>query len=69
LKKKKKADARRIVDLEYALSAQVELHKSKVLRLENKLDEVSEELEVEKAKCEIAEAEQSRIQKNVEELR
>jgi hypothetical protein len=47
----------------------VELHKSKVLRLENKLDEVSEELEVEKAKCEIAEAEQSRIQKNVEELR
>jgi hypothetical protein len=41
LEEEKKADAHRIADLEYALSAQVELHKSEVLRLEEKLDEVS----------------------------
>jgi hypothetical protein len=42
LEKEKEADAKRIPDLEYALSSQVELHKSEVLRLENKLDKVSE---------------------------
>jgi hypothetical protein len=47
----------------------VELHKSEVLRLEKKLDEVSENFECEKAKREIAEAEQNRVQKNVEGLR
>jgi hypothetical protein len=55
--------------LEYALSAQVELHKSEVLRLEKKLDEANKNFEIEKAKCEISEAEQNKVQKNVEELR
>ena len=41
LEKEKEADARRIADLEYALSAQVELLKSEVIRLEKKLDEVT----------------------------
>jgi hypothetical protein len=68
LEEEKKADAHRIADLEYALSAQVELHKSEVLRLEEKLDEVSKRFECEKAKREIAEAERNRVQKNVEEL-
>jgi hypothetical protein len=39
--------------LEYAISAQVELHKSDVLRLGKKLDEVNENFEVEKEKLEI----------------
>jgi hypothetical protein len=38
---KKEADAKRIDDLEYALSAQVELHKSEVARLEKKIGEVT----------------------------
>jgi hypothetical protein len=46
--KEKEVDAKRIADLEYALSTQVELHKSEVLRLEQKLDEVNENFEVEK---------------------
>jgi hypothetical protein len=41
LKKEKKDYAKRIADLEYVLSAQVELHKSEVLRLEKK-HEISE---------------------------
>jgi hypothetical protein len=40
-----------------------------VLRLEKKLDEVSENFEVEKEKCEIAETEQNRVRRNIEELR
>jgi hypothetical protein len=40
--------------LEYALSAQVELHKSEVLRLEKKLDEVNENFEDQKEKREIS---------------
>jgi hypothetical protein len=68
LEKEKKVDAKRIADLEYALSAQVELHKSEVVRLEKKLDEVNENFEVEKAKREISEAERNRVQKNIEEL-
>jgi hypothetical protein len=55
--------------LEYALSAQVDLHMSNVLRLEKKLDEVSESFEVEKEKREISDTERSRVQRNVEELR
>jgi hypothetical protein len=48
MEEEKKADAKRIADLESALPAQVELHKSEVLKLEEKLDEVSENFEVEK---------------------
>jgi hypothetical protein len=47
----------------------VELYKSEVLRLEKKLDEVSENFEVEKEKREIVETEWNRVQKNIEELR
>jgi hypothetical protein len=61
LEKEKEVDAKRIADLEYALSAQVELHKSEVLRLEKKLDEVSENFEVEKEKREIVETERNRV--------
>jgi hypothetical protein len=57
-----------IADLEYALSAQVELHKSEVARLEKKLSEVTENFNVEQAKHEISDTERSRLQKNVEEL-
>jgi hypothetical protein len=46
----------------------VELHKSEVSRLEEKLDEFNENLEVKKEKREIAEIERNRVQKNVEEL-
>jgi hypothetical protein len=48
LEEENKADTKRIADLECALSAQVELHKSEVLKLEEKLDEMSENFEVEK---------------------
>jgi succinylglutamate desuccinylase len=47
LEKEKEVDARRITNLKYALSAQVELHKSEVTRLEKKLDEVTENFNVE----------------------
>jgi hypothetical protein len=69
LEKEKKASKKRIADLEYALSAQVELHKSKVIRLEKKLDKVTKNFNVEHAKREISDMERSRVQKNVEELR
>jgi predicted RNase H-like nuclease (RuvC/YqgF family) len=58
-----------IADLEYALSVQVELHKSKVMKLEKKLDEVTKNFNVEQSKHEISDTKRSRIQKNVEELR
>jgi hypothetical protein len=67
--RRKKVNSKCIADLESALLAQVELHKAKVLKLEEKLDEFSENLEVEKEKCEIAETEQNWVQKNVDELR
>jgi hypothetical protein len=54
LEREKEVDAKRIADFEYALSTQVELHKSKVLRLEKKLDEVRERFEVEKEKQKIS---------------
>jgi hypothetical protein len=41
LEKEKEADAKRIADLEYALSIQVELHRSEITELEKKLDEVT----------------------------
>jgi hypothetical protein len=56
-----KEDAKRIADLEYVVSAQVELHKSEVLRLEQKLDEVNENFEVEKEKREISDTERREI--------
>jgi hypothetical protein len=69
LEKVKEADAKHIANLEYALSAQVELQKSKVLRLEKKLDEVNENFEVETKKREISETKQIRGQRNIDELR
>jgi hypothetical protein len=69
LEKEKEADAKHIADMEYALSVQVELHKSEVLGLEKKLDEVNVNLEVEKEKRDIYETERNRVQKNIEELR
>jgi hypothetical protein len=69
LEEEKKADSKRIADLEYALSAQVELHKSEVSRPEGKLDEFNENLVVENEKREIAKNGRNRVQKNVEELR
>jgi hypothetical protein len=68
LEKEKEADTKCIVDLEYGLSAEVELHKSEVLRLEKKLDEVNENFEVEKEKCEISETERIIVLKNIDEL-
>jgi succinylglutamate desuccinylase len=63
--KEKEADAKRIANLEYALSVQVELHKSEVAGLEKKLDEVTENFNVEQSKLEISDTEWSRVQKNV----
>jgi uncharacterized NAD(P)/FAD-binding protein YdhS len=67
--KKKEADVKRIADLEYDLSIQVGLHRSKVQELEKKLDEISENFNVEQAKHEISDTERLRVHKNVEELR
>ena len=69
LEKEKEADTKHIVDLEFVLSAQVELHKSEVMRLEKKLDKVIKNFNVEQSKREISDTERSRVQKNVEELR
>jgi hypothetical protein len=51
--KEKEADAKHIADLEYALSIQVGLHRSEVAGLEKKLDEVTENFNVEQSKREI----------------
>ena len=59
---------KRIADLEYALSIQVDLHRSKVQGLEKKLDEVTENFNVEQTKREISDMEWLRVQKNIEEL-
>jgi predicted transcriptional regulator len=66
--KKKEADEKRIADLEYVLSIQVGLHRSEVEGLEKKLDEITENFNVEQTKREISNIERSRVQKNVEEL-
>jgi hypothetical protein len=50
-----------IVDLEYALSIQVELHRSEVQELEKKLDEVTENFNTEQTKCEIPDTERMRV--------
>jgi DNA mismatch repair ATPase MutS len=67
--KEKEVDAKRIADLEYALSVQVGLHRSEVQGLEKKLDEITENFNVEEAKREISDTERLRVQKNVEEFR
>jgi alanine racemase len=48
--KKKEEDVKCIADLEYALSIQVGLHRSEVQGLEKKLDEITENFNVEQAK-------------------
>jgi hypothetical protein len=59
--KEKEADGKRIADLEYALSIQVGLHRSEVAGLEKKLDEVTENFNVEKSNSEISDTEQLRV--------
>jgi hypothetical protein len=66
--KEQEANAKRIADLEYALSIQVGLHRSEVAELKKKLDEVTENFNMEQSKHEIFDTERSRVQKNVEEL-
>jgi hypothetical protein len=66
---KQETDGKRIADLEYALSIQVDLHISEVQGLEKKLDEVTEKFNAEQTKHEISDMERLRVQKNVEELR
>lgn len=61
-------DEKRIADLKYALSTQVELHRTEVQELEKKLDEMTENFNVELTKREISDIELLRLQKNVEEL-
>jgi hypothetical protein len=65
---KKEADAKRIANLEYALSIQVGLHRSKVEGLEKKLDEITKNFNVEQTKREISNTERLRVQNNIEEL-
>jgi hypothetical protein len=65
---KQQKDVKRIADLEYALSVQVELHRSEVQGLEKKLDEVTKYFNVEQTKREISDTERLRVQNNVEEL-
>jgi hypothetical protein len=60
---------KRIADLEYALSIQVGLHRPEVQGLEKKLDEITENFNVEQAKREISDTKQLRVQKHVEEFR
>lgn len=67
--KKQEADEKCIADLEYALSIQVGLHRSKVQGVDKKLDEVTENFNVKQTKCEISNSERLRVQNNVEELR
>jgi hypothetical protein len=67
--KEKEADAKRIADLEYVLFVQVGLHRSEVAGLEKKIDEVTENFNVEQLKREISDTEWLRVQNNVEELR
>jgi alanine racemase len=59
--KKREADAKRIADLEYALSIQVGLHRSEVEGLEKKLDEIAKNFNVEQAKREISDTERLRV--------
>jgi len=65
---KNEIDAKCIADLEYSLSIQVGLHRSKVQGQEKTFDEITENFNVEQAKHEISDTERLRVQKNVEEL-
>jgi hypothetical protein len=65
---KNEIDAKCIADLEYSLSIQVGLHRSKVQGLEKTFDEITENFNVEQAKREISDTERLRVQKNVEGL-
>jgi hypothetical protein len=62
-KKKQEKDIKHIADLEYALSIQVELHRSEVQGLEKKLDELTENFNVKQTKREISDTERLRVQK------
>jgi hypothetical protein len=68
LEDEKKASAKHIADLESMLAAQAKSHKSEMLKLKEKFNEVNENFEVEKAKREIAEVERDMVRKNVEDL-
>jgi predicted nuclease with TOPRIM domain len=59
----------RLKRTEAKLNAQSDAHKAKVEDLKKKLAEMNEDFEVAKAKQEISEWTNSRLQKNVEELR
>jgi hypothetical protein len=61
IQKKQEKDAKHIADLEYALSIKVGLHRSEVQGLEKKLDEVTENFNVEQTKCEIYDMERLRV--------
>jgi hypothetical protein len=52
-----------------ALSIQVVLHRLEVQELEKKLDEMTENFNVEQTKREISNTERLRVQRNIEELR
>ena len=67
--KKQEKDTKCIAELEYALSIQVGLHRFDEQGLEKKLDEMTENFNVEQAKREIFDTEQTRVQKIVDELR
>jgi chromosome segregation ATPase len=68
LEDEKNADTKRITDLKSMLSAQVESHRSEILKMKEKLEKVNENFDVEKGKREIAEVERDKVQKKVEEL-
>jgi hypothetical protein len=65
---KQQKDTKRIAYLEYVLSVQVGLPRSEVQGLEKKLDESTENLNVEQTKQKISDVERLRVQKNVDEL-
>jgi hypothetical protein len=54
---KQQKDVKRIADLKYVLSVQVELHRSEVQGLEKKLDEVTENFNVEQTNRDISNTE------------
>jgi hypothetical protein len=55
--------------IKLGITIQVGLHRSEVAGLEKKLDEVTENFNVDQSKREISDTERLRVQKNVEELR
>jgi hypothetical protein len=61
LEEENKNNAKRIADLEAMLATQDESHKSEMLKLKERFDEVNEIFEVEKSKREIAEVGRNRV--------